>query len=275
MAKGGNIIDIRTDHAGAANLDYVKSMDKRGPAFKRAYNWALANDLHGMIKDGIPRGQSGTLAKSLKLGETVGPKGSAFSVYIDSQSKHIKKMDSQRTVIYVRRRGIPTRTKPEIQLLIDKGPWTTDTMPFWPSKKDALIIQRKTDSRTAQKIDKLQQAQKDSIRRELSKINVKGVDDAVKRKTMGGRRAKAVSDVAYEMLTLEFGGGKTKASGLWRNSIKKLPSMQKTLLGRHRRIERLLYDPRYKSYSGYPRVGGKVKMSQLNNSRGFVKQVNG
>lgn len=270
-----NFFELKTNASGRASLDYLKSMERRAPAFQRAYNWALANDLYEMIKDGIPQGQKyGGLIKSLKLGEFTGQKDtSVFSVFVDSESKHLKKMDAQRMVIYVKRRVNPTKVKPEIEILINKGPWTAETIPFWPSKKDALIIQRKVDTRTAQKITKLQNGQRDDVRRDLARLNVKEVDQAVKQKMLGGRKAKAITDVAYEMISLEFGGMKTKASGLWRNSIHKLSGMQKSILSRYRRISQMLYDPRYKAFSGYPKVETKVKMSQLNAAKGFVRQI--
>ncbi len=216
MASGKDFLNIKTNHEGRANLHYLETMDRRALAFMRAYNWALTNDLYEMVKDGIPQGQKyGSLIKSLKLGELTGPKGSTFAVFIDSQSKHLKQMDAQRTVIYVRKRQVPTRVKPEIQILIDKGPWTMETIPFWPSKKDALIIQRKTDTRTADKITRLQKGQKDVIRRDLAKLNIKSVDQATKQKMMGGRKVKAVTDVANEMTTLEFGGGKKTFLANW------------------------------------------------------------
>lgn len=270
------LIDLRADHEGQSSLDYVKTMVSggRAKAFKRAYNWALVNDLYGMIKDGIPKGQRyGTLFKSLKLGELQRAKDPTFGIFIDSKAKNIKKMDAQRTIIYIKKRQAPMKQKPEIQMLVDRGPWTSDTIPFWPSKKDAVIIQRKTDARTMQKVVKMQKSQKDNIRRELLKLNVKSVDDAVKHKLTDGRKAKAFTDVASEMTTLEFGGGKTKASGLWRNSVRKLPTMQKTLLTRYKRIGQILYNPRNKAFAGYPKVDTKLKMAQLSNFQGFQKLI--
>ena len=154
-----DFIDLELDHEGKSTFKFVKELDKRADAIKRMFVWAMANDLYELVTEKIPKGKRyDKLIKSLKVGE--GDKG-VFAVYIDNKAKGIKKIDAQKTLIYIRPRHIQDKPKKEIQILADYGPWTIDTLPFWPSRKDAVIVQRKVDQRTVSKIADKQDKQKD------------------------------------------------------------------------------------------------------------------
>lgn len=267
-------VPIDLDRKTIETFKYLKQLDKRMKAFKRMYTWAMTKDLYDLVVSKIPSGKRyGKLLKSLKIGELQGGDVPIFAVYIDNKAKGIKKIDGSRTVVYVRDRKIPTRIKPEIKLLIDKGPWTVDTIPFWPSKKDAVVIQRKVDKRTVEKIEKLQEKQKGDIRESLIKLGQKNVDMAVKSKAMGMAKAKAVPDVVYEMMSLEFGGGSQKPLALWRSSQAQLKTKSRTILSRYKNIYNTLYDIKYMGWRKYPTVTNKVKISQISAGKSFMKQI--
>lgn len=279
MAKhsGTDFIDLEIDHSGKAILEYFKQIKDRGAAFKRQFLYAAATDLHELVVDKIPKDKKyGVLAKSLKVGELKNKDSSVFAVFIDNKAKGIKKVDTQNTVVYIRPRRVQDRIKKEIKLLSDRGPWTVDTIPFWPSRKDAVVIQRKVGRRIVEKISKMQAAQKDKVHRELQLLGQKNVDNAITKKNSDFKKAKAIPDVAYEMLTLEFGGGKERGKAMWRTSLLELkPSKMKSVMKRYRQIEQTMLDPRYKNYKKWPATGSsnRIKSAEIKSFIKFQKRL--
>lgn len=276
MAKatsiGDSFIDLDTDAEGRATFKFIKELDKRADAFKRMFTYAVATDLLDLVKSKIPStGQGAQLAKSLKVSE--GP-NSVFAVSISSKSQNIKKTDAPVTLIYIKARRIQDRVRQDIKILQDYSPWTIDTLPFWPDKKQALIIQRKVDKKIVDRIAKLRQDSSKEVKNKLIKLGQKDTNSAISRKTIDFRKAKAIPDVAFQMLTMEFGGGSQRGMHMWRNALNELiPGKIKNIAERYKKIKLAMSDSRDNTWRSWPRVNDKIKSMELKSFIKFQKQL--
>ena len=275
MGKGDSFVDLDLDHEGKSTSGFLGDLEKRATAFKRQLAWSLTQDLFELVTDKIPGNRKyKTLKDSIKVGECKDAKGSIFAVYIDNKAKGIKKIDTAHTVIYIRPRRRSDKPRKDVQLLADNGPWTTDTIPFWPTKKDAVIIQRKVGKRIVDKVNKMQAQNKSKISRQLTLLGQKDTNAAISKRSKDLKNVKAIPDVAYEMLTMEFGGGDQHALAIWRTSLMELyPGRAKTVYARYKQLKQTLTDSRYKNYDNWPTVDVKVKAAQLESFVKFQKML--
>lgn len=269
---GDDLIEFEATHETKATFKFMDEMPKRGKALKRMIAWALVNDLYELVVDKIPSDRRyDRMRDSLKIGE--GPRD-VFAVFIDNKARNVKKVDSPVTLIYVKPRRIQDRIKPEIQLLADNSPWTVDTLPFWPDRRQALVVQRRVDKRIVDKIGKLREDSKSKIERQLFALGERSVASAMSKRRTQMRKAKAVPDIAFEMLTLEFGGGSKRGTAMWRSSLKELfPGRVKTVLKKYKQIKETISKPRSGVWKKWPRVDVKVKRTQLHSFVRFQKQL--
>ncbi len=278
MVKNSNIsgeaLEVDFDHEGKSTIDLVKSLGKRFKAFKRQVLWALATDLHELIVNKIPSGRRyDRMVKALKVGEVHSTGEPAFVVYLDGKSKGIRKVDVPKTLIYIRPRRIQDRSRKDIKILSEQGPWTVETIPFWPTNQEAIIHQRKVDPKTVEKVTAMQKKQKDKIFRELKEAGRDNMADSKSNPRMS-KIPKAIPDISFEMASLEFGGRGSKTSAIWRQSLLELdPGMVRTLLDRYKKIEQTLTDSRYKGWDKYPAIDNKVSSSLVKTFEEFQKRL--
>lgn len=267
-----DFIELELDHEGKSTFKFISELGKRGKAFKRMLVWAMANDLHELVISKIPgERRFSRLRDALVVGE--GP-DDTFAVFIDTKASKVNKIDAPSTLIYVKPRRIQDRIRPEITILSNNSPWTVETIPFWPDSRQAMVVKRKVNKRIVDNITKLRNSQKLKVERELSALGQRSTDNAIARRRMSARKAKAVPDMAFEMLTLEFGGGSERGQAIWRRSLKELiPGKIKTVLKRYKQIQFAIGEPRSGVWKNWPRVDVKVKAVQLRSFIKFQKQL--
>src|SRR5580704_3371172 len=176
----GSFLDLDVDSDGRSVFKFFKELDKRGKAYARMIPYALATDLMDLVKSKLIGSKYKDISKNLTV--AAGP-DNTFAVTFKNRNQKIKKTDAPVTLIYIKAKRVQDRVKPEIKILQDYGPWTVDTIPFWPSKQQAIITQRKVDKRTVDKIGKAKSDIKDKVNRELTKLGQKEVNSAMSRRT--------------------------------------------------------------------------------------------
>ena len=274
MAKAAfddDFIELELDRSGKDTFNFLKELPKRGEAFKRMIAYAAANDLLELVRDKIPGGrQYKRLLKNLKLGEY--GKDGMFAVFVDNKSRQVNKVDAPTTLLYIKARRIRDKIPEDIQILVKNSPWTVSTIPFWPDKRRAFVQQRKVDRRTVQHVQGIREKQRDKIDRQLRGLGQKETDQAMLKKA-SGKAGKAMPDVGYEMLSLEFGGGQKKGFAIWRRSLKELPGRMKSVLHRYKRIQVAIGNPKSSAWKGWPRVDVKINQAQLKSFIKFQKMI--
>lgn len=276
MGKYSRWVDIQTTPKTKNNWRLAnEELDERFEALQRIIPYLTAK--HGLKKllSGIPGGSDyKDLRKSLRISEIpMGKKGGAYSIHVPVKGRRIRKVDVAKTVIYVRAKKKLTRPDPAIKILEDRGPWTADTLPFWPNKKEALVVQRKVTKKEA---DRVAKEQKNKLPRILTELKEAG--RTIKKPKAGEsghvkRKGKAVPDVAMQALGLEFGGTGKKSRPVFRRMIRFILLLMRRLAKKEPVIKQVLTDANSKKYNQYPPRVGRVSMGEAKKFIGFQKRL--
>lgn len=147
-----------------------------------------------------------------------GPRKPTFAVVVSgNKSSQIKKIDAPVTLIHVRALRRMVRPAPSIQILERYSPWTMDTLPFMPTKREATVTSKRTTKQVALRVSKQRKQDRIFWAKDLEKAGRKETHKKDRPKTTP-RTAKPVSDLQGHALRLEFGLG-IKAVPHWRPAL--------------------------------------------------------
>jgi hypothetical protein len=271
-------IDIEIDIHSRRTLEYVATMGNRKDAILKAVPYILANEtLKGLMLRIPKRDEFRSYRESLKIAKVKGlPPGkeASYVVHSDIKSRRVGKLEQDKIVLYVRAKTArPSRVPKDVQLLIDLGPWTLDTIPFWPPTGKALVVKRKVSKREVMDVRKKQEKQKAKVRSEVLKAGKK-IDTKA---SLSGPRAlvgKAMPDVAMQAISLEFGGDGQRAIPAWRQSLIEARTIgMKQAPRRYKQLHNIMYNPRSKDWKKWPEVDDDVSKTDLANYVEFRKKL--
>lgn len=278
MGNNDRFVDITESPDTRNNWRLAKEeLVERGAAMARMISYAVAKEALAALLDEIPGGSDyDELRKALKISEIGGPKKgkeSAFAIHIPSKGRRIKKIDVGKTVIFVHAKKSLNRPAEDIQLLEDSGPWTADTIPFWPTDSEALVVQRKVSKREADKVAKEQKLKLPKLVHQFKEMgrSIKPVKPGSPGRIK--RNAKAVPDLAMQALNLEFGGGDTKSKPVFRKVFRGIKQSIHGLADRFDEIMDAMTDPNSKTYKTWPKRMDKISSSEAGKFGGFQKRL--
>lgn len=133
------------------------------------------------------------------------------------RARKVKKVFAKRTVLYVKPRGA-RRPSPAVEVLAKYGPWTLDTLPFYPRKRDAQVVSRMVTEREVLAVEKQRRKDRPRWRQALSKAGVR--PPKARNKVAVPRSARALADLAFEGLRLELGLAGTPPRPHWGPAIR-------------------------------------------------------
>lgn len=140
------------------------------------------------------------------------PPGWAFS-------QRLRSVDVARTVLYVRPRTAGGEVVSEAAVVLSRhNPWTMDTIPYEPNRREASILSRRITEREVQPIESARRRELDGVKAELRDL---GVQMRPKGKVLLSRRVSR--DIAFEILRREFGYPPMTGVAHWRPAIHMLP----------------------------------------------------
>lgn len=246
---------------------------ERTESMARMISYAVAKEAFDALLEEIPSTNDyEELRNGLKLVEvSAGKRGqsAAFAIHVPIKGRRIKKIDVSKTVIFVRARKGNNPPGEDVLILERNNPWTADTIPFWPKRSEAVVVQRKTTTREADRIAKEKKPKLQRISEQLKEAGRKiqpykpGSPGRIK------RNAKAIPDLAMQVINLEFGGGKS----VFR---KVFGSIKRTIVGLPKRfdeIQNAMTDPNSKRYKNWPKRMEKISSSQAAKFIGFQKRL--
>jgi hypothetical protein len=234
---------------------------------------ASAQSLHAALKAGFPKSMNGARA-ALRLGRvSTGKDSVAYGVYLDSagmQSKKARKVDPAVNVFYIRpKKGRMVRVPEKIRILQQFSPWTMDSMPFFPSKREGSVITRKVSEKEMTKVRALREQDRTKWAPLLAK---EGIHVSKATKVKLPPRAEVVEDVAFRALRLEFGGGDQSAKPIWRPTIRSLAKnvVRSMLAGS---AASALSDPQFRGFQAVPKAEIDLSENGLSGYKEFVKRL--
>lgn len=272
-AAGEAWLDLRPDFEAEDTFRLVQELPERLRAFKRMIMWYAADYVLTSVLGKVPKQpQYAGITDNLSIAE-VASREPSFAVHVRTRSKKVRKIDSAKTVIYVRAKKSLTRPpNTVVKVLEDMGPWTMDTIPFWPSSKNAVVIQRKVRKQEADNVAAMQKRQLASVKRELARLGKRPIS---KKKDSRIKRGKAIQDVAMIALNLEFGDGDSRSIPAWRTSILDLATQTKHAMRDYPQIKAAISDPNNRKWKSWPRVKDKIGRTQVKSYVGFMKKITG
>lgn len=278
MGRNDKFIDISQSPDTRNNWRLAtEELAERGQAMAKMISYAAAKEAFDMLLDEIPSGADyDELRKSLKLVEVSGPKKgveAAYAIHIPVKGRRIKKIDVSKTVISVQAKRGRDGPAEDILLLERSGPWTADTIPFWPKNSEAVVVQKKS---TRKETDRVANEQKKKIPGLLKQLNELGRKIKPYKPGDPGRikrNAKAVPDLAMQALNLEFGGGGAKTKPVFRKTIGSIRGSVAGLARRFGEIKDAMTDPNSKAYKSWPKRMDKIGSGQAAKFVGFQKRL--
>jgi hypothetical protein len=228
------------------------------------------------ILERIPkRDEWKTYRQALMVSEVLGAGSKVFAVHVDQKHRKVKKVDPPKTILYVKaKRGAMRRPKPEIALLEQYNPWTYDTIPFVPDKREATVIIKKADLRQVQKVEQTKKRKHlKRVRVELARMGRREVKKKDKLKVP--KNMTKVPTVIFEALKLEFGLGPGKSRPHWAPSIRLL--LRSGLRQFRRSIPQLTWALTRADFRGWrkwpPKTRRQVRMGDAKRYLGFQKRL--
>lgn len=196
-----------------------------------------------------------------------------YAVRSNPKSRKVRRMDAPKTVVYIRsHQSRLRRVKPEIATLEKYSPWTLQGLPFMPDRRDATMISRKVTKSEVRRVAKARMADKPKWRKELERAGVRQskIDNAIKIP----KNARAVPDVAFEALRMEFGLG-TKPLAHWKPAIQKLTrSGIEDILRQQPSLVMALTLDGFRGWQSWPQsIRGKTRASQAKAYSSFQKKL--
>lgn len=237
--------------------------------------FAAAVRVYGGVKEEMPRSDDTVLYRKALHVAQVKTSDMPYIYVVRGRSKRVELADlkQQDTVLYVRvRKGKFVQKDPKIEILAKYSPWTLDTIPYYPKKREAEVIARKAREKEVQIISDSRKHDRRKWEAELGRLGVK-VNRSKKAKPEKG--SKAIADLAMLAMRIEFGLDGRKAQPHWRPALQRLGGKSfGVILSKHRRIKRTLTDPSFMEWKAWPpKLDRTVSQQAMKKYQGFQKRV--
>lgn len=199
-------------------LKLTQEWPLRARAVRNRFLSLVVTEIYEDLLGNIPDDHS-DLRGSLGISRITGLPDSAFGLVIHSRVKwsRLDKSSIDTCVLYVSAKSkLLQRVPPEIRVLEEFSPWTVDTLPFQPDAKVATVVSRKVRPST---VGRVRGERIRDRRKWVRQLNQLGIRETRKDKRLPERGVRAVSDLEFESVRLEFGLGGSKAVPHWRPAI--------------------------------------------------------
>lgn len=251
-------------------LRFLRTLPARAQAVMRYVAEQSAYGARRQLMERLPEDLA-TLKKSLTVARVngLGKMGHSFLLYADTKLQEVAELRPDTTLIYVKMRPGPVTNRKVAAVLEAFSPWTLDSIPTFPPRKDAVVFYRTVLPTTVARTQKERSDDSPKWRKKLSALGVK-----TKKPGKNVTRGKAVADVAFESLRYEFGLGGAKSTPHWRPALISLTSGNLTRqIGRRKHVLRSMTDPSYMAWQAPSKSDTTVPASRLKDFHAFQKNL--
>lgn len=215
---------IRADPKNKQVLRLMETWDQRIAAIITALPQNVATRTLIEIKSGAPDDIEG-YPDMLEVKTVQGRLGWEITGIIPPGwvfSQRLRSVDVQRTVLYVRPRVAGGEVVSEAAVVLSRyNPWTMDTLPYEPARREASIVSRRITDREVRPIEA--DRRRDVEREVEQELRDLGVQLRPKGKVLLSRRVSR--DLAFEILRREFGVPPIRGRAHWRPAIHRIPQV--------------------------------------------------
>lgn len=190
-------------------------------------------------------------------------KGSLAWWAVVGSAKGIGEFDPSKTIFQVAAR-FRIDDDPVREILENFGPWTTDTIPFVPSRRAAIVIAKEVSEKEVQKQRKRIQDDWNKIK---SKLVVYGI--AFEDRIVVHRKLRVVRDIDVDALRYEFVSGDSH----WRPSLRWIRKQGIKKLEKEKDLIRVWVDPKFAKYRVFRHFRIKLTQAELKRIQSFQDKV--
>lgn len=260
-----------------AAFQMLRQWPTRWKNFRAQMMYDVATFTMKSVQQKIPNGlEFQDYKKSIRVAEVVGMPMGMQGFAVESAAKSSQLMDASGTLLYVKARR--AKAGPSRALVLEQfGPWTVDTIPFIPTKDEAVVLRRKVRRKEVARVSTERRQSKSRWSAALSKLGVQ-IPEA-QRQTVA--KGKQIPEFMQKALGLEFPdiiyrGAKRSggSSAPWRRTLIELVRREMPrFLERRPRLERWVTDPSSKDWLTPSRAPAKINFKQLKDFDRFQRLV--
>lgn len=243
---------VEPDKKNASTMQLVGELSARMRAVQRMLPYFASAHTLDHVREKVPQGAK-DLKKALRISRIKGlpDNQTGYVIHAVPRGKATKRSEEESTVLYVSPKSNLLRPVPKsVRILEEHSPWTVDTLPFQPEVRTSVVVSRSVNPRVVAKVREDRQRDRPIWRRKMVEA---GLRETRKDKRIRRNRAlKAIPDVAYDSLRLEFGLGGMPSKPHWRPAILKLASGGLAgMIRSNREISRTMTDPNYQTWRSW------------------------
>ena len=264
-------------------LLYFNQLEERFSALGTFLTHGSAQRVRDEVAEGQPGDRDGEqLRQALVVAQVVGPGlavarqlPKAYAVLVDADrvpKAKLRELGPQ-DVLYVRsRKRRAVRVAPEIEVLVRFSPWTPDLLPFFPSKRQAVLVYRKV---SREEVDGVRDSRIKDAPQWRAALASAGVPTTKPRPAP--LKVEVTPDLVFYAARQEFGGGKRRASKLWRKAVRRLVGSGVSSMMRRPGVDKLLSDPRDTGWKKLAKisVARRITVQQVEGFAQFQKRLTG
>lgn len=264
MAKP--LLKIKPGRDNAAVFRYFRTLEARVKDAGEALARSSAMEVHEGLVARLP---PGPYRESLRVAGVGGTDPRAYAVMALPRRRKARKALSLPVVLYVRpRRRSPVRA-PEAAVLARFGPWTADTLPFFPDRRAALVVSRRVSEQEVAEVSAARTRDRRLWQPALAALGVRP-----DKRLRLPPKASVAEDVVFEALRMEFGFGGARHAPHWRPSLRRLASSGiRRMLNPRGDVLRPVMDMRYRVHKRLWPVDTTIPVSVAATFGDFQKKL--
>lgn len=276
MAKGFLQFKVGPDKDTKRVLSMVREYPKRIKAVRGEFTREVAEEVKNDLVRAIPKTST---FKDYREGLRVSKVGrfpgvdDVFTVDVPSNKKSAKNVDPKVTIFLISPKPRARGSLGKIKVLQQYGPWTSDTLPFYPAESEAVIITRRVTRKEAASIRN--KRNRDAPKWKAALASAGAVERKSGRKTLTSKQGTMVPDVAFQALRMEFGIGGQTSKAHWRPTIlniarRKLPKLFK----KRTKYDKVMSEPQNVDWLTWPkREKSQLSAREVNNFKEFQDRL--
>jgi hypothetical protein len=251
----------------------LKKWPERIKLIKSAIVFLAARELSKTVLDGIPTGSAYKIyRKSFRVSRLIGEPG-IFAVHCQAASHNVKKLPADQTVLFIKPLERSTVPNEPMKVLEKYSPWTLNTLPIMPDRRQAVLTYRKVARAQVNKIAESNKKKEVLWRKELADAGIRGV----RKKHGQGENlfdsARGVPDLAFDAFRLEFGLGGIRAKPHWRPAIRKLVQSGLSSISSKKEIVEALTKQEFGALRRLQKTPYIVRVTDAQNFRTFQEKL--
>ncbi len=256
----------RPMRSNARTLRYAQELKARLVEAERRVVYSSARFVFDEIVRRLAGPRFADYVRALQLVE-VGSASPAYAIYARPLQKRVRKLDPTLTGLYVVPRTKRVAKVPEYVLVLERySPWTMGTLPVFPTKRDALLVYRTLREEETEAVRKRNETARSEWSSELLRLGV-----TPKKDIEFPSKGKAVPDLAFEALRIEYGLGEGAGRAHWRPALQALAKGQIARMMQGEEVAVL--DPAATSERREQKVDGVVSTTVVAGFEGFAKRL--